>query len=208
MSKKILFIDFDGTLFDRWAFLQWFDVFLEGYGAKKGQFIASARSFYKANGIYDHKGHLKAIAGREWDFISGEIEKMVKVQGLQFYYGDALKFLKEAKKCSDFEVRVLSYGSPDFQRFKIGLCEEVIEMNMPVHITQRQKKDFIINSFNKGQEGILVDDKHPLGLPKGWLHIWVNRSEDSGYNKTHLSHSAYENEVSTLTEAAKIIKEA
>ncbi len=190
--QQMLFIDFDETLFQHNKFQEWFS----GYITKK--YLVDTAKYLKTFGkynyvkdvkgllrLYKHKEHLLNETGLSWQLLSGEIQEAVSEQGLDFCYSDAHKFLTDAQNSGIEKVRLLTYGDPDFQRFKISLCR--IARDLPVHIVGEPKAEFLNKEFGGASVyGVLLDDKAPLNLPKNWQHLWLNRYSGTPPEDTRL----------------------
>lgn len=178
MTPDILFVDFDETLFNHMAYLSWVEDFLEHYGVEKGSFVREIDQFHADLGgnmrLYDHQGHMQKISSRSWSFISGEIEKKLARSPNDCCYEDAHAFIKKAIINND--VRILTFGNGDYQRFKIKTCTLLSTLNVPIHVVDEPKSIFLNREYGSSQ-GILIDDKYPLNLPKGWRHIWIARND-------------------------------
>lgn len=181
MTKK-LFIDFDETLFCHRAYLSWVDKFLSrrGHLSETGAYMELSEEFHENKGeqlvLYDHGGHIKTATGKDWSFMSGELEKEIRGKGHDFCYPDAHGFLEKAAQ-SGQDVRILTYGHGEYQLYKIRTCSVLRKLHIPVHVVHEPKRVFLKREF-AGCEGILIDDKHPLRLPSGWTHIWINRKNN------------------------------
>lgn len=178
--SKILFVDFDETLFYHYIYLQWVDAFLAKRNIilQPGIYEARVEDFHEVKGenlrIYDHEGHLKSVSKRSWSYVSGEIEKEIHRASHDFCYDDAHDFLERAVQ-SQWDVRILTYGNGEYQRYKIKTCRILSDFHIPVHVVTEPKKDFLTREF-ADTEGVLVDDKQPLHLPKNWKHVWIDRT--------------------------------
>jgi hypothetical protein len=122
---------------------------------------------------YRHAEHIKNITDESWELISGEVEKLVKSQAQDFCYPDAHDCLAWLVKQGS-DVRILTYGDGEYQRFKLMTFSYLRSNPLPIHVTRRPKRDFIKRHFGQFR-GVLIDDKFPLDLPKGWQHLWLDR---------------------------------
>ena len=176
MSKPIIFVDFDRTLFDLDKYLDWLADFLsERFGVEHANFREEYYSSHAVNdegeqGVFLHIKHFEEKMGLNWEFVSGEIERAVIEQKVDFLYPGAKDFLQ---KCIDSfgDVRILTYAHESYQRFKLGLCP-FVSTYIPTYCTELKKRDFILNNL-PSTRGVLVDDKAPHNLPEGWKNIWL-----------------------------------
>ncbi len=179
--SKVLFIDFDETLFYHHSYLSWVDGFLarRGHISSPGDYAALIDDFHEPKGenlrLYRHKDHLKAATGQNWSYISGELEKEIKEKGHDFCYGDAHEFLERAAQ-SGWDARILTYGHGEYQRYKIKTCRVLTGLGIPIHVVREPKREFIKREFSDAT-GVLIDDKHSQRLPEGWTHIWITRQD-------------------------------
>ncbi len=180
--RKKLFIDFDETLFHHYSYLKWVDGVLMRKKLIKdsGEYEKLIEEFHEPKGenlrLYDHIGHMRVTTGRSWGYVSGELEKALQDGQHDFCYDDAHEFLKKAMK-SDWDVRILTYGKGDYQRYKIKTCRVLTDLRIPVHVVTEPKREFLKREFGHGKGSILIDDKHPQRLSEGWVHIWVDRKK-------------------------------
>lgn len=178
MGKQLLFLDFDETLFNHMAYLKWLEDFLKKYGVKPGSFLQEIDEFHEIKGenmrLYDHAGHMYRVSGKDWDYISGEVESALMKNEQDFCYPDVHDFLDSIINLSP---RILTYGNGEYQRFKIGRCKHIKKLHIPVHVVNRAKGEFLKKEF-PDQSGVLIDDKTPLYLPANWLHVYINRKEE------------------------------
>lgn len=179
--KQKIFLDFDETLFNHYAYLEWVDEFLRDYKVEEGTYRKLISDFHTVKGenmrLYDHVGHIETVLGRSWGYISGELERAVGKGRHDFCYEDAHDFLKKIIDNPRYDVRILTYGHGEYQRYKIKTCRVLSELRIPIHVVTEPKKDFLKREFPDAEDGILIDDKHPLHLPQNWQHIWINRSK-------------------------------
>lgn len=178
MGNQLLFLDFDETLFNHKAYLEWLENFLKKYGIKPGSFLQELDEFHEIKGenmrLYDHAGHMYRVSGKDWDYISGEVEDALMKNEQDFCYPDVHDFLESVKNQNP---RILTYGNGEYQRFKINRCKRIKKLHIPVHVVTRAKGEFLKNEF-PNQPGVLIDDKTPLYLPPHWLHVHINRKQE------------------------------
>ncbi|MDO8336334.1 MAG: hypothetical protein Q7T74_06160 [Candidatus Saccharibacteria bacterium] len=178
------FIDFDETLFDYRAYVDWVDGQLSTeHGMPAGNFVGTMDEFHDTmddSGLlrlrmYRHRDHVKHATGHDWPVLKSEIELLLGQSGQHFCYPDSHEFVIAALQAGFKQVRLLTYGSDEYQRYKISLCP--IMKGLLVDVVDRPKADFLAANFGDPSiQGILVDDKAPLGLPENWQHVWLNRT--------------------------------
>jgi hypothetical protein len=178
LNKLKLFLDFDETLFNHYAYLDWADGFLKRFSVAPGSFGKEREAFHIQLGenlrLYKHKEHMEATAGKDWSFISGEIELELKHNQHDFCYPEVHEFLKSVVDDPKFEVRILTYGNGEYQRYKLKTCRLITQLNIPVHVVDSPKGQFLGQHFGDAK-GILIDDKYPLNLPPSWTHMFIDR---------------------------------
>lgn len=184
MSKTHIFVDFDETLFNHMAYASWLDEQLHKMklsSKKHSSFSQSIDDYHDVFSdkplvrFYRHAEHMHGVSGKSWELMSGEIEKLIHDQHKDFCYPDAHELLRWLAK-EAYDVRVLTFGDGEFQRFKLMICPYLSQNRLPIHVVKQFKKDFLKDNF-KDTNGVLIDDRYPLDLPKGWTHIWLDRSE-------------------------------
>lgn len=160
-KKSVLIFDLDRTLFDTDAFMRDNHAILGKYGISRQRALAVARErfigrpFHPAeymSALFDHP-HTRKKA--RMDFLG----LLARPEG--YWYDGAPVLLKKLKK--DFTLVLLSYGTPNFQRAKIGHYAPLFDR---VHITNQKdkKKDLKkIKEFFAGGTHFFFDDK-PLAL--------------------------------------------
>lgn len=178
-----LSIDFDETLFDYRAYVDWVDGQLSSeYGMPTGKFVGTMDEFHDTmhDGplrlrMYRHHDHAEHAAGLGWHELRGKIETALSQSGQHFCYPDSHEFVLAALRAGFEQVRLLTYGSDEYQRYKISLCP--IMRGLLVDIVDIPKAEFLrANYGDPSIQGILVDDKAPHGLPENWKHVWLNRA--------------------------------
>lgn len=205
-SYSHVFIDWDETCFEHYKFLGWLEEFAAETGVLDPRLLETADKYHDQKGenlrLYRHRDHVADALGLEWEYFSGEVERAVAEQELDFCYPDAHAFLEQAA-AGQPEARILTYGDGEYQRFKIGTCQVVRDLRLSVHVVQEPKADFLSRHFGESMvRGVLVDDKHPLHLPPNWAHLWLDREaglrepQPGQHNTTHISN---------LIQAAKLI---
>ena len=184
MSKTHVFVDFDKTLFDPRAYERWLDEQLHKMGLSSkthASFTESINDYHDVFSetplmrFYHHAEHIQGVSEKPWDLMSGEIEKLIHQQHKDFCFPDAHELLRWLGK-QGYDVRILSFGDGEFQRFKLMICPYLSQNRLPIHVIKQFKKDFLKDNF-KDTQGVLIDDRYPLDLPEGWTHIWLDRSK-------------------------------
>ncbi len=178
-GRDIVFIDFDETLFNHEAFNVWFDERLMHEGLiTKGAITTYMNEYHEIVSPilrrYRHEDHLKDATGKPWSYISGHVKAALKNEGCQFCYDDSHDFLRRALESCD-DVRLLSFGVGEYQRFKMSLCRILQDLDLPIHIVDEPKSQFLIEQFSHISSAVLVDDKYPLCLPDNVSHILIDR---------------------------------
>lgn len=180
MSSVKIFLDFDETLFNHHAYMEWASDLLEAYGAQPGSYKASVNEFHtqidETLRLYRHEEHIMSVSQRPWSYISGEIHRAIAEGCHDFCYSDVHRFLKNVTEKHN-DVRILTYGNGEYQRYKINLCPVISGLKIPVHVVNEPKRQFLADNFTSAN-GVLLDDKYPLQLPSNWQHIWINRKSN------------------------------
>jgi hypothetical protein len=176
----IVFIDFDETLFEHTRFANFLEEKLATTD-RSYSFLRTLDDFHQVKGdnlrLYDHKSHIFSTFGRSWEFVSGEVTKYINQDVADFCYEDSHEFLDRVVS-SGHDVRILTYGDADYQRFKIATCSKLRTLNIPIHVVNEPKRCFIDREFGHST-GFLVDDKYPQNLPVAWTHIHIDRTQGS-----------------------------
>jgi hypothetical protein len=178
-ANTIFCIDFDETLFNHATLNAWMDAELAKDGIiAEGDYAKGVDDYHHQLTpilrLYDHERHIFDSTGREWGYIAGHLKAKLTQEPCKFCYPDSHSFLRKAvKKYAD--VRILSFGHGEYQRFKMGLCAVLRELDLPTHIVDRPKGQFLKEHFRAPTSGILIDDKYPLDLPDNFLHVLVDR---------------------------------
>lgn len=179
MKYSHVFLDFDETLFDHASYVAWADAELVSrLGIEQGTYKRAFDEFHTQLEdpnlrLFRHQEHMLHTTGKPWDYVSGELESARNVSD-DFCYEDVHEFL-DWLMTQDVDVRILTFGDADYQRYKINTCSKLKYHNVPVHVVFELKRQFLAREFGAGTRGLLVDDKHPLNLPTNWDHAWINR---------------------------------
>jgi hypothetical protein len=182
-SYDKIFLDFDRTIFDGAKFREWLDEYFHlNHGMDKGHFRSTIDLYTTGptdlERVYDQYAHHRDVAGVEWEKVSGDMERAIYDQDITFLYDDGEVFLRKLLD-QHADVRLLTFGDPAFQLYKIRLCHLLAELKIPVHVTRSRKSDFLkqYHSAHITTLGVLLDDKYPLDLPDNWDHICVDRDQ-------------------------------
>ena len=202
MSK--LFLDFDETLFNHQAMLEWMDVvWQDRYGVAAGLFADTINEYHNHVGdghrLYKHREHFE-LSGKPWLEVSAEISKLIGDQNQDFCYPEVHKVIKKLT-VEHKDLAILTFGDVEYQNYKISHCRVLRALKLPVHVVMEPKRLFLEREF-AAQTGVLVDDKHPLNLPNGWTHIWINR-ELSLKSPTELSDGVWQ--ISSLSQLPQLL---
>lgn len=177
-----IFVDFDETLFEHYAFAAWIEDLLHEKGELpmgKGSFMASINAYHEVLQqvpllrLYRHRDHYDHATKSGWQALSSEIHKQAKANKADFSYPDSQRFI-EYVKGSGVPVKILTYGDTEYQLFKIASCTVSGVSGLETEVILEPKSDYIARVYT-GKRGVLVDDKYPLSLPDGWTHIWIDR---------------------------------
>lgn len=178
-KHDVVFIDFDETLFDHPAMNTWLDHELTQDGhIKKGTYKKSIDDYHEVMSpvlrMYRHEDHFYELTGTSWSYWAGYIKRKTRGKSCLFCYEDSHAFLYQATR-DHKDVRILSFGNGDYQRFKMSMCRVIGELDLPIHIVTQPKTVFLQDYFSDASSGILVDDKYPLRLPANIKHVLIDR---------------------------------
>ena len=109
---------------------------------------------------------MRITTGRSWGLISGELEKEMSQGEYDFCYADAHDFIKRAV-ASDWDVRILTYGNGEYQRYKIKTCRLLSELRIPVHVVTEPKKDFLRREIGTTEGAVLDTEGQVIGVHTG-----------------------------------------
>ena len=176
--KRVLYIDFDETLFNHELFIQW----ISGQVSEKlhidvSRYVNSFDEYHKAidtiHRLYDHESHISETLGLSWDEFLELAHTAVNQYRPDLLYSGADQLVYDAIRSDEFDtVAILTYGDNTYQRFKIGLCDQI--KHVEVVVVDVPKREYLLKQTD--EHGVLVDDKGPLHLPRNFKHAWVDRS--------------------------------
>lgn len=198
-----VFLDFDETIFSYRAFNGWLAGILAAREMPADAYLQSYGEYHQAvddsglHRLYDHDRHAADKLGIAWS----ELEEIITLEagetGLDFCYPETHEFISNLKHGGS-KIGLLTYGKPDYQLFKIGLCHEL--RGLPVYVVRVPKRDFLREYFaDRHIKGVLIDDKQPLHLPCNWQHIWISRNHQSD------TEGLYDHRVTNLSEALPVL---
>lgn len=176
MTRKILFLDLDRTLFDTDLFVKEFwHAAAKLYNFDPIHQIAQLSSWYKPVGdfgYYSVEDHVRAALGKT----AAEVGEAVRpiLQNTHFAYPDTSE-IPTWQARGDYELRILTFGGEWLQKYKLSLTPTL--NGLPYDIILVAKGDFIAKNFTDAQ-GFLVDDKLGNNLPPTFKQIWINRITD------------------------------
>lgn len=176
MTKKILFLDLDRTLFDTDYFMQslWGEIAAR-YNINKEHELARTPEWYRAMGeyrYYDLREHLEQGIGLNPDDVVSAVTPALSK--LDFLYADVADVLALQKEHADYEFRVLTFGPEWVQKLKLQFVPAIRDLACDIILLA--KNEFIAAQY-PGVHGYLVDDKRNRGLPGGVKEVWINRTE-------------------------------
>ncbi len=206
MKYSHIFLDFDETLFDHDAYFAWADkVLTERFAVSAGSFAGQTGDYHDVVAplmrLYRHSDHIEDVTKRSWQFMSGELEHELRESGLDFCYPETHETLRWLVGL-DAEVRILTFGHGEYQRYKINTCPVLHELRIPVHVVNQAKADFLATEFGDIGHGVLVDDKHPLNLPAKWDEVWIDRK---GKHEASMKISDKTYKISSLKQLRKLV---
>jgi hypothetical protein len=174
VTKQILFVDFDSTLFNTKDYmLSTWQAVAAHYGLDVAHEMARVPEFYRQIGdlrTYYFDDHIHdVLPGEPLDNIARVAYEALKDR--DFLYSDAQEiFTWRTLGC---EVRILTFAEPWTQHLKFNLVPAFDEF--PRDIVLEEKGQFIARTF-PGVRGWLVDDRINNGLPEGVKGVWLNRA--------------------------------
>lgn len=190
MIKPYLLLDLDRTLFKTDEYWQDFAKALaRSLGVPDGTYSGGYDEFLVGEGRLQMVDYSKILAatGAKHDIIRKNLTEICAKN--QYLYDDAQRLLSNLGTLQQvYEVQIITFGENDYQNLKLSLLPEL--KNIPKHIIQELKTDYISTHFNGGV-GMLVDDKYGQDLPAGWAEIHLKRQQK--YEKpATLESSVYE----------------
>lgn len=190
MTRNILFLDLDRTLFDTDLFIKEFwHAAAKIYNFDPIHQIAQVSSWYRPVGdfgYYSVEDHVRAALGKT----AAEVGEAVRplIRHIDFTYPDTAEItIWQAR--GDYELRILTFGGRWLQKYKLSLTPTLSAL--PCDIILVAKGDFIVKNFTDAQ-GFLVDDKRGNRLPPNFKEIWINRRTDMKIPGTITIHSLAE----------------
>jgi hypothetical protein len=180
MSRRIIFVDLDRTIFDTNQFMvSLWEAASQLYPNTDVVYeVSRIREWYRAVGdlqYYLFDQHLHHATGAAFEKIAPELRR--RLQHEQFAFPDTAAITSWA--AHGYDVRILSFGAQDFQAFKLSL---IPQFDQPRDIILEAKGAFITEHF-PGVTGFMVDDKRNLSLPAGVREVWLRRAGEQDINK-------------------------
>jgi hypothetical protein len=173
MSRPIIFVDFDRTLFQTDALfpLLW-DTVGELYPQADIQTAKNevGKWYEIIEGDYKHylfPQHLLHVTGANFD--QAEPLLLERLSKHDFTYPDVGVINHWPAK--GYDVRILTFGGEPFQKFKLKLTPQFIE---PRDIILEPKGTFLAHHYPDAA-GFMVDDKRNPGMPATIKEVWLNR---------------------------------
>lgn len=152
----IVYLDLDRTLFKTSAVSTLWE-FITELHPEIGDAFAGREAFYHYVDdlyYYDMSAHLASL-GLEPESTYGEIINSPYADG-RFEYEGAGE-LVETLLSRGYEIRIMTFGSDDYQRFKAALCPSLL--GLPIVTTIRPKPEVL----EELEEGCWLVDDRPLG---------------------------------------------
>lgn len=204
--SKLLFLDFDETLFNHQAMLEWMDeMWQEHYGSEPAIFANTIDQYHthvsEGHRLYRHREHFE-LSGKPWQAVSGHMTQLIQEQKQDFCYPEVHEAVERLAQKHE-TMAILTFGDVEYQNYKINHCRLLARLKLPVHVVSESKRLFLAREFAK-QPGILVDDKYPLNLPSHWAHVWLNRDSKLKVPK-RLNVTMWQ--ISTLTQLPEVVQQ-
>jgi hypothetical protein len=113
--RRLILIDFDGTLFDTKRFKKELAVFGERkYGISEEEWRKTYKKAKNFNGAYNYFKHIKGFTSKTVSVLQTEFDEYFK--GKSFIYSDVLSFLTKYNK---ERIVIFTLGIDNFQLMKI-----------------------------------------------------------------------------------------
>ncbi len=180
MSRPILFVDFDRTLFDTAVFSdQLWRAMSRRYGIDPEVAKGESKAYFRYLGTlydYDFFSHMRQTTGLSDGAIEAAVREDLAHQ--QFLYADSDEVF--AWQRAGYDVRILTYGNEPYQRLKLGFAPQLLQ-KLPVVIIRERKADYLASAHAE-QLGWLVDDKPDQRLPNGFKEIHLDRTAELPVN--------------------------
>lgn len=190
MTRKVLFLDLDRTLFNTDLFIKEFwHAAATLYNFDPIHQLTQVASWYEPVGdfgYYSVEDHVRAVVGKTAAEVGQAVRPMLKATN--FAYPDTAEITAWQAR-GDYELRILTFGGEWLQKYKLSLTPTL--NSLPYDIILVAKGDFIAKNFTDAQ-GFLVDDKRGNGLPPNFKEIWINRVTDMKIPETITIHSLTE----------------
>jgi hypothetical protein len=173
MSRKTIFVDLDRTLFDT-------NQFMVALWEAVGQLYPKVDVVYEVSRIgewYEHIGDLKHyLFPKQFAHATGDtfakaapaLHSLLRHE--QFAFPDAMVIKMWPGR--GYDVRIVSFGAEDLQKFKLSLMPEFDE---PRDIILEAKGPFLMRNYPNAA-GFMVDDKRNPHLPVGIKEVWLDRT--------------------------------
>jgi hypothetical protein len=175
MSRRIIFVDLDRTIFDTARFMPdvWHTV-ADLYDVDAERELQHVPDWYESVGDlyhYPFPAHFEAVTGVSADDAKSELHR--RLRGRDYAFSDTIA-MRDWKK-RGYEVRILSFGARWFQDFKLSFLPDFHE---PRDIILEAKGPFIAKNFPDAV-GFMVDDKRNPDLPPAVHEVWLDRAGTS-----------------------------
>ena len=172
MDKPLLLVDFDRTLSDTSAFIDFlWRSLAELYQVDGVAEQARSKEFYTYSGEwydYDFFTHLAAISSVPEDVDTVMAAIRSRAEPDRFLYPDAQQLIPDIDA-------IVTFGNEPYQRFKLSFCPALSELQ--THIIQSSKAEFISRQYG-ARPTVLVDDKHLENeLPASVQFICIDRKQ-------------------------------
>lgn len=152
----IVYLDLDRTLFKTGNVKVLWEYIAQQYPEIGDAFAGRETYYHYVDDMYyyDMSAHLTSL-GLEPELVYGELGNSIYADG-RFEYEGAGELI-EALLSYGYDVRIMTFGTDDYQRFKASLCPSLL--GLPIVSTLRPKPE-VLEELE--EECWLVDDR-PLG---------------------------------------------